>query len=86
MRKTYREDRTVTDHQVTFPKHLIPELLSMLHEKMNKNLGIAKMIQECRSSKYYLPGLARKIGAWVTSCPHSIANKRTGTRQYVLKC
>ena len=38
------------------------------------------MIQDCRA-KYYFPGLARKIRAWVTSCPDCIANKRIDTRQ-----
>ena len=38
------------------------------------------MIQECRT-KYYYPGPVRKIRACVTSCPHSIANKRIDTRQ-----
>ena len=38
------------------------------------------MIQECRA-KYYFPGLARKIRAWVTSCQDCIANKRIDTSQ-----
>ena len=38
------------------------------------------MIQECRA-KYHFPGLARKIRAWVPSCPDRIANKRIDTRQ-----
>ena len=38
------------------------------------------MIRECRA-KYYFPGLARIIRAWVTSCPDCIANKRIDTRQ-----
>ena len=38
------------------------------------------MIQECRA-KYYFPGLARKIGAWVQNCPDCIANKRIDARQ-----
>ena len=38
------------------------------------------MIQECRA-KYYFLGLARKIRAWVTSCPDCIANKIIDTRQ-----
>ena len=37
------------------------------------------MIQECRA-KYYYPGLARKIQAWVTNCPDFIADKRIDTR------
>ena len=80
MRKYYGEDGSVTHNQVIIPKHLVPELLSTLHGKTNKHPGIAKMIQECRA-KYYFPGLARKIRAWVTSCPDCIANKRIDTRQ-----
>ena len=38
------------------------------------------MIQESRT-KYYYPGLARKIRAWVINCPDCIANKRIDTRQ-----
>ena len=80
MRKYYREDGTITHHQVLIPKHLITELLSTLHGKPNKHPGIPKMIQECRT-KYYHPGLARKIRAWVTKCPDCIANKRIVTQQ-----
>ena len=80
MRKYYGEDGSVTHNQIIIPKHLVPELLSTLHGKTNKHPGITRMIQECRS-KYYFPGLARKIRAWVTSCPDCIANKRIDTRQ-----
>ena len=80
MRKYYGEDGSVTHNQVIIPKHLVSELLSTLHGKTNKHPGIAKMIQECRAN-YYFPGLARKIRAWVTSCPDCIANKRIDTRQ-----
>ena len=80
MRKYYGEDGTVTHNQIIIPKHLVPELLSTLHGKTNKHPGITKMIQECRA-KYYFPGLARKIRAWVTSCQDCIANKRIDTRQ-----
>ena len=80
MRKYYGEDGSVTHNQMIIPKHLVPELLSTMHGKTNKHPGITKMIQECRT-KYYFPGLARKIRAWVTSCPDCIANKRIDTRQ-----
>ena len=79
MRKYYGEDGSVTHNQIIIPKHLVPELLATLHGKTNKHPGI-KMIQECRA-KYYFPGLARKIRAWVTSCQDCIANKRIDTRQ-----
>ena len=80
MRKYYGEDGSVTHNQIIIPKHLVPELLSTLHGKTNEHPGITKMIQECRA-KYYFPGLARKIRAWVTNCPDCIANKRIDTRQ-----
>ena len=80
MRKYYGEDGTVTHHQILIPKHIVPELLSTLHGKMNKHPGITRMIQESRA-KYYYPGLARKIRAWVINCPDCIANKRIDTRQ-----
>ena len=80
MRKYYGEDGTVTHHQILIPKHIVPELLSTLHGKMNKHPGITKMIQESRAN-YYYPGLARKIRAWVINCPDCIANKRLDTRQ-----
>ena len=80
MRKYYGEDGTVTHRQILIPKHIVPELLSTLHGKMNKHPGITKMIQESRA-KYYYPGLARKIRAWVINCPDCIANKRIDTRQ-----
>ena len=80
MQNYYGEDGSVTHNQVVIPKHLFPELLATLHGKTNKHPGITKMIQECRA-KYYFPGLARKIRAWVTSCQDCIANKRIETRQ-----
>ena len=80
MRKYYGEDGSVTQNQTIIPKHLVPELLPTLHGKTNKHPGITKMIQECRA-KYYFPCLARKIRAWVTSCPDCIAHKRIDTRQ-----
>ena len=80
MRKYYGEDGTTTHHQIIIPKHLIPELLSTLHGKTSKHPGITKMIQEGRA-KYYFPGLARKIRAWLTNCPDCIANERIDTRQ-----
>ena len=67
MRKYYGEDGTIKHHQILLPKHIVPELLSTLHGK-TKHPGITKMIQESRT-KYYYPGLARKIRAWVTNCP-----------------
>ena len=79
MRKYYGEDGSVTHNQIIIPKDLVPELLSTLHGKTHKHPGITKMIQECRA-KYYIPGLAHKIRAWVTSCPDCIANKRIDTR------
>ena len=78
MRKYYGEDGT--DHQILIPKHIVPEFLSTLHEKMNKHPGITKVIQESRT-KYYYSGLVRKIRAWVTNCPDCLANKRIDTRQ-----
>ena len=80
MRKYYREDGTVTYHQILIPKQKVSQLLSTLHGKMNKHPGITKMIQECRE-KYYYPVLAQKIRAWVISCFDCIANKRTDIRQ-----
>ena len=80
MRKYYGEDGSVTHNQIIIPKHLNPELLSTLHGKTNKHPGITKMIQECKA-KHFFPGLARKIRAWVTSCPVCIANKRIDTKQ-----
>ena len=80
MRKYYGEDGTITHHQLLEPKHIVPELLSTLHGKTNKHPGITKMILESRT-KYYYPGLARKIRAWVINCPDCIANKRIDTRQ-----
>ena len=58
-RKNYREDGTVTHHQVLIRKHFVTELLSTLHGKTNKHPGIPKVIQKCRT-QYYHPGLARK--------------------------
>ena len=37
MQSYYGEDGSVTHNQVIIPKHLLPELLSTLHGKTNKN-------------------------------------------------
>ena len=80
MRNVYGEDGSVSHNQVIIPKHLGPELLSTLHRKTNKHSLITKKILECRA-KYCFPGLARKIRAWVTSCPVCIAKNMIDTRQ-----
>ena len=80
MREYHGEDGSVTHNNIIIPKHLVPEILSTLHGKTNKHPGITKMIQECRAKDYF-PGLARKIRAWVTSCPDCIANKTIDTRR-----
>ena len=80
VRKYYAEDGSVIHNQVIIPKHLVPELLSTLHGKTNKHPGITKIIQACRA-KYYVPGLARKIRAQVTSCQDCDANNRMDTGQ-----
>ena len=67
MRKYYGECGQVTHHQILIPEHLITELLKAIHGQMGKHPGITKMIQECRS-KYYYPGLAKKIRQWVMQC------------------
>ena len=64
MRKYYGECGQVTHHQILIPEHLITELLQTIHGQMGKHPGITKMILECRS-KYYYPGLAKKIRQWV---------------------
>ena len=69
-----------SSYYVIIPNHLVPELLSTLHGKTNKHPRITRMIQECRAKNYF-PRIARKIRAWVTSCPDCIANKRIDTRQ-----
>ena len=80
MRKYYGEDGTVTHHQILILKHIIPELLSTLHGKMNKHPRITKMIRGV-PNEILLPGLARKIRAWIINFPDCIANKRIDTRQ-----
>ena len=64
MRKYYGECGQVTHHQLLIPEPLITELLKALLGQMGKHPGITKMIQECRS-KYYYPGLAKRIKQWV---------------------
>ena len=80
MRKYYGECGQVTHHQILIPEHLITELLKALHGQMGKHPGITKMIQECRS-KYYYPGLAKRIKQWVTQCEDCIKYKRINNNQ-----
>ena len=80
MRKYYGECGQVTHHQILIPEHLIAELLKAIHEQMGKHPGITKMIQECRS-KYYFPGLAKRIKQWVMQCEECIKYKRISNNQ-----
>ena len=84
MRKYYGECGQVTHHQKLFPEHLITELLKAIHGQMRKHPGITKMIQECRS-KYYYPGLAKRIKQWVKQCEDCIKYKRNHNSQFPLK-
>ena len=70
----------VTHHQILIPEHLIAELLKAIHGQMGKHPRIIKMIQECRS-KYYYPGLAKRIKQWVTQCEECIKYKRINNNQ-----
>ena len=80
MRKYYGEFGQVTHHQILIPEHLITELLKAIHGQMGKHPGITKMIQECRS-KYYYPGLAKRIKQWVQQCEDCIRYKRISNAQ-----
>ena len=80
MRKYYGECGQVTHHQILIPKHLVTELLNAIHGQMGKHPGITKMIQECRS-KYYYPGLAKRIRQWVMRCEDCIKYKRISSSQ-----
>ena len=80
MRKYYGECGQVTHHQILIPEHLITELLKALHGQMGKHPGITKMILECRS-KYYYPGLAKRIRQWVMRCEDCIKYKRINNSQ-----
>ena len=80
MRKYYGECGQVTHHQILIPEHLIAELLKAIHGQMGKHPGITKMIQECRS-KYYYPGLAKRIRQWVMQCEDCIKYKRINNAQ-----
>ena len=80
MRKYYGECGQVTHHQILIPEHLIAELLKAIHGQMGKHPGITKMIQECRS-KYYYPGLAKRIKQWVMQCEDRIKYKRINNSQ-----
>ena len=80
MRKYYGECGQVTHHQYLIPEHLFTELLKAIHGQMGKHPGITKMIQECRS-KYYYPGLAKRIRQWVMQCEECIKYKRINNSQ-----
>ena len=80
MRKFYGECGQVTHHQILIPEHLFTELPKAIHGQMGKKTGITKMIQECRS-KYYHPGLAKRIKQWVLKCEDCIKYKRISNKQ-----
>ena len=80
MRKYYGECGQVTHNQILIPEHLITELLKAIHGQLGKHPGITKMIQECRS-KYYYPGLAKRIRQWVMQCEDCIKYKRISNSQ-----
>ena len=74
MRKYYGECRHVTHHQILIPEHLITEFLKAMHGQTGKHPGITKTIQESRS-RYYYPGLAKRIKQWVMQCEDCIKYK-----------
>ena len=80
MRKYYGECGQVTHHQILIPEHLITELLKTIHGQMGKHPGKTKMIQESRS-KYYYPGLEKRIRQWVMHCEDCIKYKRINNSQ-----
>ena len=80
MRKYSRECRQVTHHQILIPEHLITELLKAILGQMGTHPGITKLIQECRS-KYYYPGLAKRIKQWVMQCQDCIKYRRINNNQ-----
>ena len=80
LRKYYGECGQVTNHQFLIPEHLITELLKTIHGQMGKHPGITQKIQECRS-KYYYPGLAKRIRQWVMQCEDCIKYKRINNSQ-----
>ena len=80
MGKYYGECGQVTHHQILIPEHLITELLRAIHGQMGKHPGITKMIKECRS-KYYYPGLAKRIKQWVLQCEDCIKYKKISNNQ-----
>ena len=76
MLKYYGEDGRITHYQVIIPKHLVPDYYPHFTARQTNT---PNLIQESRT-KYYYPRLARKISAWVNSCPDCITNKRIYTR------
>ena len=80
MRKYYGECGQVTHHQLLIPEHLIAEFLKAIHGQMGKHPGITKMIQECRS-KYYYPGMAKRIKQLIMQCEDCIKYKRMNNSQ-----
>ena len=80
MRKYYGECGQVTHHQLFIPEPLITELLKAIHGQMGKHPGITKIIEESRS-KYYYPGLAKRIKQWVMQCEECIKYKRINNSQ-----
>ena len=65
----------VTHHQILTPEHLMTETLKAKHGQMVKHPGVTKMVLEWKS-KYYSPGLARRIKQLVQNCEDCIKYKR----------
>ena len=67
----YGECEQGSHHQILILEHLIKELLRSIHGQIERHHGITKMIQES-CSKYYCPGLAKRIKQWVMNCEDCI--------------
>ena len=74
-RQYFDETGSIKYNQVLLPKHLVPELLESLHEKVNKHPEISKMLIENRQ-KYYYSGIAKFVEKGVQGCKNCKNDKR----------
>ena len=70
-RKYFGETGSAKYYQTLMPKHLVKEVLRILHGEFGKHQGIYKTVIAYKE-KYYFPKMAKLIRKWVMSCEQCI--------------
>ena len=66
-RNYFDETGKVKYHQTLLPQHLFQKLLQSLHERVQRHLGLSKMLQDI-TQKFCYSSIATHVKKWVEGC------------------